>query len=115
MWKDTKAKQTFAIHEILLGLNGTLLSQASQAGTQEPPYKLSEFSIRSFQLYVDWLYHRELQVVKLPDEDEKDKFERPGEAFALDIAFRRWISRSLSLTRSFSSHSNRLTFQDCMS
>ncbi|KAF3047223.1 hypothetical protein E8E11_006148 [Didymella keratinophila] len=82
-WKDTKDRETFVIHESLLDLNGTLLSLASQPSTQEPPYKLSEFSIQIFQLYVDWLYHRELQVVKLPDEDKKDKFEKLGEAFAL--------------------------------
>jgi hypothetical protein len=83
LWKPTKAQHTFTIHESLLDLNGTLLSMASQSGNQEPPYKLTEFSIRSFALYVNWLYTRRLNMTKLSDEEEKDRFEKLGEAFAL--------------------------------
>ena len=80
LWEDTKAVHAFTIHESLLDLKETLLAQP---GDQEPPYKLSDFSVRGFQLYVDWLYTRQLNIIRLPDEDEKDKFEKLGEAFAL--------------------------------
>lgn len=59
------------------------MSMASQSGGQAPPYTLTDFSIRSFALFVEWMYTHRLTLVKLTDEDEKDKFEKLGEAFGL--------------------------------